>query len=198
MPDPPDSDTLDACALLDEVRTVAKNGLAYADDPSDVDRYERLLALATDAYADLLALPEPEVRDRLADEFAPFTPKVGGTAAVVDDDRVLAMKRPGGAWCLPGGNAEPGEHPRETAVRETAEETGLDVEPTALVDAYRIPAGSEYDPHGAVTLLYRCRRTGGALAPSAEALDFRWVTPGDVDDWFADHERYARAAQADA
>ena len=31
-------------------------------------------------------------------------------------------------WCSPGGFCEAGEHPVETVVRETREETGLDVE----------------------------------------------------------------------
>jgi ADP-ribose pyrophosphatase len=32
-----------------------------------------------------------------------------------------------GLWALPGGMADPGERPRQTAVRELAEETGLDL-----------------------------------------------------------------------
>jgi 8-oxo-dGTP pyrophosphatase MutT (NUDIX family) len=38
----------------------------------------------------------------------------------------------GMAWFTPGGGAEPGETPAETAARELREETGLAVEPEAL------------------------------------------------------------------
>ncbi|WP_255151737.1 NUDIX hydrolase N-terminal domain-containing protein [Halorarius halobius] len=190
----PSDDTLDLLALLDDLRVIAANGLAYADDPYDEQRYERLQELVDGYYGRTLALPPEEVRERLADEFGPVTPKVGATGAVVRDDEVLTMRRPGGAWCLPGGNADPGEEPEETVRREVREETGLRVDPVDLVDAYLLPAGTEYDPHGAVTLLYRCERVGGELTLSHEGTDLRWQSPTDVEEWFADHERYARDA----
>lgn len=125
-----------------------------------------------------------------------MTPKVGATAAVFDDEgRVLTMQRPNGAWCLPGGNADPGEGPEETVVRETREETGLRVDPVELVDAYELPPGTAYDPHGAVTLVYRCAPVGGALDPSHEARTLEWQDVDEVTEWFFDHQRYAEDAE---
>ena len=40
-----------------------------------------------------------------------------------------------GQWALPGGGIEWGEHPRDTVVREVAEETGLQVRLVAPLDA---------------------------------------------------------------
>jgi 8-oxo-dGTP pyrophosphatase MutT (NUDIX family) len=104
------------------------------------------------------------------------------------------MQRPNGEWCLPGGNADPGESPEDTVVRETREETGLDVEPVELVDAYELPPGTEYDPHGAVTLVYLCEQVGGELDTSHEARAVEWRSVDGVTEWFFDHEQYARAA----
>ena len=42
-------------------------------------------------------------------------------------DRVLLLHDPRRGWDLPKGKREPGETPLETALRETFEETGLDV-----------------------------------------------------------------------
>lgn len=196
MTDVPD-DTLDLLALLDELRIIAENGLEYADDPYDEERYERLMALVEAYYGRTLDLPTEEVRERLRGELGHVTPKVGATAAVFDEDRrVLTMQRPEGAWCMPGGNADPGESPEETVVRETREETGLDVRPVELVDAYRLPPGTGYDPHGAVTILYRCERTGGELRSSHESRAVRWQAIDEVPEWFFAHETYARDALA--
>ncbi|WP_135820404.1 NUDIX hydrolase N-terminal domain-containing protein [Halostella litorea] len=196
---PPSDDAVDLLALLDELRVIAGNGLEYADDPYDRERYERLDELVDEYYGRTLDLPAPEVRERLAGELGHVTPKLGATGAVIDDEgRLLTMQRPVGEWCLPGGHADPGEAPEETVVREVREETGLDVRPVELVDAYELPPGSGYDPHGAVTLLYRCERVGGDLELSHEGLDLRWQEVDAVDDWYTDHERYARDALAAA
>jgi 8-oxo-dGTP pyrophosphatase MutT (NUDIX family) len=195
MTDPDDS--VDLLSLLDEIRVIAQNGLAYTDDPYDEERYERLLDLATEYYGRTLDRPPAELREKLAEEFGPVTPKVGASAAVFDDEgRVLTMQRSGGAWCLPGGNLDPGEGPEAGVVREVSEETGLDVEPVELVDAYQLPPGTEYDPHGAVTLVYRCRVVGGELELSREGEALAWQGLGDVEEWFFDHECYARDAAA--
>jgi ADP-ribose pyrophosphatase len=42
-----------------------------------------------------------------------------------------------GLWALPGGKAESGERPRQTAVRELAEETGLDLEGHLSTEIWR-------------------------------------------------------------
>jgi 8-oxo-dGTP diphosphatase len=54
------------------------------------------------------------------------------------DGRVLLVKENYGRrrWGLPGGEMAPGESPAAAAVRETAEETGLEVELVQLVAVY--------------------------------------------------------------
>lgn len=58
------------------------------------------------------------------------------TVAIIFDEsgRVLQSRRDDprskyhGLWQFPGGGIEHGEHPRETAIRETREEVGLTIE----------------------------------------------------------------------
>ena len=52
---------MDIFPLLDELQTLARNGLAFASDPYDRERYERLLTLATQSYADLLDAPAQSI-----------------------------------------------------------------------------------------------------------------------------------------
>ena len=88
-------------------------------------------------------------------------PKVGVGVMVVEDDRLLlvrrAMEPEKGRWSLPAGYLDYGESPVETAIREAREETGLEVRITGLVDAFHNPPGAG----ATVFLLYRAERVSG-------------------------------------
>ena len=96
---------------------------------------------------------------------------------------LLALRRELRGWELPGGRAEPGEDERVALVREFREETGLLVEPLALVGEYR---RSGFAAHRA--RVYRCRVVGGALRPSADTPAVAWFRPEALPDtlfpWF--------------
>ncbi len=78
--------------LLDELQTIARNGLEYTTDPFDRERYAQLLAVTVAAYGAVLDVPALEIRARLAREFGYITPKVGADAAIFDDaGRILVM-----------------------------------------------------------------------------------------------------------
>src|SRR5467141_3189056 len=66
---------------------------------------------------------------------------VACTVFVTDDqNRVLLIRRTdNGLWALPGGAQDFGEYIAETAVRETKEESGIDIEVTGLVGIYTNP-----------------------------------------------------------
>lgn len=66
--------------------------------------------------------------------------KVGVNVAIFEEDKILLTKRKDfEVWCLPGGHVEIGESVAQAAVRETFEETGLEIQLTSLVGIYSIP-----------------------------------------------------------
>ena len=90
-------------------------------------------------------------------------------------------------WDVPKGLQEPGETPRETALRELSEETGLVLEPHELLDLGRFDYRPDKDLHFFAALrgpdaldLSQCRcsshfddpRTG---RPCPEVDAFEWV-----------------------
>ncbi|MBN2000387.1 NUDIX hydrolase [candidate division KSB1 bacterium] len=88
------------------------------------------------------------------------------------DNKVLLVKRKyppkAGEWSLPAGFIEYHENPRDTAVRETFEETGFKVEIIDLLNVY----GSCDDPRTRVVLIvFTARIIGGELTPGDDASD---------------------------
>ena len=112
---------------------------------------------------------------------------VPSASAVVTDElgRILLIKRRDNKlWALPGGGHDVGETIEQTAVREVKEETGLDVEVTALTGIYTDPAHIVAFTNGEVrqqfSLCFTTRQTGGTLAIDHESTDIAWTHPDDI------------------
>lgn len=100
---------------------------------------------------------------------------------VIDKKTILLIQRGTepykGYWDCPSGFCEAGEHPIETAVRETKEETGLDVRVRAFLGIWRSTYDIAEDPEPAkhtLNICYVADPVGGRLAPSPEAPELRW------------------------
>ena len=129
-----------------------------------------------------------ELFDALSDPFAEEADPVHVTASsfvVGERGMVLHKHRRLGIWLQPGGHIDPGETPWDASVRETVEETGLDVRlldrpadggppPPAHVDVHPGPRG-----HTHLDLRYL---VGGTEAdpspPEGESPDVAWFDFG--------------------
>jgi 8-oxo-dGTP diphosphatase len=126
----------------------------------------------------------------------PQQPLVGVGAVIVEDGRVLLIKRGKapllGEWSIPGGMLELGETLREGAEREALEETGLVVRATDLLGVFDriVPDSIVSNPAKAnesnrmlyhyVLIDFLCQRISGDLLAAGDAADARWFTPREV------------------
>jgi ADP-ribose pyrophosphatase YjhB (NUDIX family) len=185
--------------LLDEVRAIARTGLHYSENPFDRARYERLLELAAQEYADRTALDAPTIRARFDAEVGYQTARVGADAAVFDDDdRLLLVRRVDDEkWGLIAGWVDPNESPTQTVVRELFEEAGVRGRVERLVGVFFREAHAGEHPHGIVSIVYLCSIISGHLQPQLhEVSELAWRHVDDVraDEWHLHHETLARAA----
>jgi ADP-ribose pyrophosphatase YjhB (NUDIX family) len=110
----------------------------------------------------------------------PEVPLVGVGAIIIEDDRVVLVKRlhpPLQAeWSIPGGVLEVGELVREAAIREAREETGLTVEAGELLGVYdRVLRNAEQQVQYHYVLIdFLCRRVAGELAAASDAAEVKW------------------------
>lgn len=110
----------------------------------------------------------------------PEQPLVGVGAIIVEDERVLLVKRGhpplAGEWSIPGGVLEVGETLREAAIRETLEETGLTVEPRDLLGVYDrvLRDADERTIYHYVLIDFLCLRVSGEPQAAGDAAEVRW------------------------
>jgi ADP-ribose pyrophosphatase YjhB (NUDIX family) len=110
----------------------------------------------------------------------PIAPLVGVGAVIVHEGRVLLVQRGRepmkGRWTIAGGLIEIGEMLSEAVVRETREETGLEVEPVELIELLdRIHREDGRVRYHYVIADYLCRVVGGTLTAASDADAVRWV-----------------------
>ena len=105
-------------------------------------------------------------------------------------------------WCLPKGHLEDGETPEQAAIREIAEETGIEgrvIVPLGTIDYWFSAEGRRIHK---LVHHYLLEATGGRLTieddPDQEAIDVAWVALDDLGSVlaFPNERRIAREAAA--
>jgi ADP-ribose pyrophosphatase YjhB (NUDIX family) len=103
----------------------------------------------------------------------PFRRTEGGAPRVLLARRALTFR---GRYCFPCGYVEFDEEIREALVRETREETGLEVALGGIAAAH----SNFHDPDGqSVGIWFYARPTGGALAAGDDVDALLFVPPSD-------------------
>jgi ADP-ribose pyrophosphatase YjhB (NUDIX family) len=107
-------------------------------------------------------------------------------ALVVRDGRVLLGRRAvapaRGCWDIPGGFLDPWEHPADGAVREVAEETGLQVRLTGLL---AVVVDTYHERDYTLNVYYLAEVLGGTEHPADDLAELRWFGPAELPEELA-------------
>ncbi len=107
-------------------------------------------------------------------------PKPCVSVLVLDQDRLLLAKRAiepfKDWWDIPGGFLELDEHPEQGAVRELAEETGLQIRPVELLGIYMDTYGDGGE--STLNLCYVAELLGGQPRPGSDVAQLAWFELG--------------------
>ena len=113
---------------------------------------------------------------------------VAVTVVVVNDEgQVLLIERSdNGLWSLPGGGQDIGENIEQTAVRETLEETGVQIQVTGLVGIYSDPnhvvAYDDGEVRQQFSICLRGRYISGQPTASDESTRVQWIARDALND----------------
>src|SRR5437868_4254217 len=114
-----------------------------------------------------------------------LVPAAGVLAVNERGEILLQRRRDTGQWALPMGKQEIGETVTQCAIRECAEETGVEVEIIGVLGIFSDPAHIVAYTDGEVRQEYEVtllgRPTGGAPRPNVEASDVCWAAPATLD-----------------
>ena len=105
-------------------------------------------------------------------------PGLAVNVAVIHENKILLTQREDfETWILPSGGVEDGESLAQAAVRETKEETGLDVELTGLVGVYS-RLGNMSPVHA---VLFSAKPIGGEIkCQEGETIAVEWFAFGQI------------------
>ncbi|HTO07589.1 MAG TPA: NUDIX hydrolase N-terminal domain-containing protein [Myxococcota bacterium] len=154
--------------IADRIRALASTGLHFTEGPFDRERYQALLELAAQLAAhgtgeDAAALE----RVFRASDDGYVTPKLDVRLALFRGDQVLLVReRMDGRWALPGGYVDVGDSPSEAAVREAAEEAGVDARVERLAGVFDTRLQPDCPPH--LFHIHKLVFVGRLLDPAAE------------------------------
>lgn len=114
-------------------------------------------------------------------------PTLAVLAVVARDGELLLVRRANppdqGRWGFPGGRVEPGEGYLEAALRELAEETGIEADTPELITVLDF---IEHDGEGALShhfamIAVACRWIAGKGIAADDALEARWFPLAQIE-----------------
>lgn len=123
--------------LLDiakQIHSIAQSGLTFSENKYDIDRYTQLKEISLKLMEEITEIPFEKLLNIFSGEKGYQTPKVDVRGVVFRDDKLLMVHELiDGLWSIPGGWADIGFTPFQTAKKEVSEEAGLIVEPVRLL-----------------------------------------------------------------
>lgn len=163
---------------LKKLKALADTGLLYSQNDYDRERYNELLDISLELMAQASGNSVQELKAMFAPVVDYPTVKTDVRALILSDDKtkvLLTRESADGKWSLPGGWADIGTSPKETAIKECCEETGLTVSATALLAVF----DKRMHPHPpqpfyVYKMVFLCEVVSGELKKGFDVLDVQY------------------------
>jgi ADP-ribose pyrophosphatase YjhB (NUDIX family) len=157
-----------------KIQAIAQNGLTYAKDQFDIERYKQLQDIAADIISTYTNHDFQVVKNYLRNETGYATPKIDVRGVVFKENKILLVKEKiDRLWTLPGGWADVLESPSENVEREVLEESGYKTQAVRLLAVYdrsRHNHFPEYPSH-VYKMFFLCKIISGGPRKGMETLE---------------------------
>jgi ADP-ribose pyrophosphatase YjhB (NUDIX family) len=155
-----------------EIQALAQTGHHYAENEYQQDRYQRLSEIAAEIVSTHSELAYEPLRGVFNAQIGYATPRVDVRGAVFRDGRLLLVReRQDGGWTMPGGWADIGDTPSQSAEREVLEETGFRVMANRVIGVYDANRIGPLELFHAYKIVFLCDILSGEAQTSRETSE---------------------------
>ena len=164
-----------------EIQSLAQAGLAYTENPYDIERYERLREISAEMVAEKSNISLDKVERLFCNETGYQTPKLYTRAAIFKDNKILLTHENNGTWSLPGGWCDVLESVKSNTVKEVKEETGLDVEAVKIISIQdRNKHNKPQYAYGVCKVFVLCNIIGGKFIKNIETTETKYFSLEEI------------------
>ncbi len=164
-----------------EIQALAQTGDHYAANDYQRQRYHRLAEIAAEIVSEHTVLDSTSVMEIYQSQAGYATPKVDVRAAAFRGGKLLLVReRSDGGWTMPGGWADVGDTPSESAEREAWEEAGFHIKARKLVGVYDANRLSPMELMHAYKLVFLCEVISGEATPSVETSEVAFFAQNEI------------------
>ena len=168
-------DTKELYDYILKIQSIAKIGLVFSKDPYAITNYQQINELTLEMMEKLMEI-EFHKPNYFSRDIYP-TPSVSVRAVILNENRdkiLMVREANSGTYSFPGGWADLYDSPGQTAINESSQEAGADIELTRLVGVLnRTPFKSgvhvpEY------LIVFEAKLKGKLHAHEYETDDVKW------------------------
>ena len=170
-------DTKELYDYILKIQSIAKIGLVFSKDPYAITNYQQINDLTLEMMEKLMEI-EFHRPNYFSRDIYP-TPSVSVRAIILNENRdklLMVREANSGTYSFPGGWADLYDSPAQTAVNESTQEAGADIEVTRLVGVLnRTPFKTGvYVPE--YLIVFEAKLKGKLHAHEYETDDVRWFS----------------------
>jgi ADP-ribose pyrophosphatase YjhB (NUDIX family) len=164
-----------------EIQALAQTGYHYAENDYERERYHRLTEIAAEIISEHSGLEYRPLVDLFKTQVGYATPRVDVRGAAFRDGKLLLVReRRDGRWTMPGGWADVGDTPSESAEREVWEEAGFHVKARRVIGIYDANRNGPLEVFHAYKVVFLCKLIDGIPTPSSETSEVAFFSQDEI------------------
>lgn len=164
-----------------EIQALSQTGYHFAENEYQRDRYQRLSQIAAEIIAEYGGLDYPSLADVFQAQIGYATPRVDVRGAVFQDGKLLLVReRMDGCWTMPGGWADVGDVPSQSAEREVWEEAGFHTQARKVIGVYDANRTGPLEVFHAYKIVFLCDLIDGEARPSEETSEVAFFGQDEI------------------